>query len=589
LQEFRERQHGKPLEFDEQTVSQSQLLDRVLERVDLNDPLLITESSGAQVEVSRTDFFKYFMPAGSSAAEAFHCFQAVRATGLNIFAPGECYFFKTGNNPVRLFVGYKAYIRKAYEGGMIHIEPPEIVFEENKRTPYMVTITVKIAGRPDFRWPTYFAEVAGRKGDGLNERWRRAPIQMLIKCAIVNLLRISGLCDFSGPLPYAIEEIDDPTVYGYRTLTQADLDEFSETGADSESGEVVEMEIGAVTADTHHIDMDQFRRSYFKRLKAMKFEFETDKLRREFQKNEFGFESVSDLDVEQWLTVFAKLGQLEEQNRALLNGQRKPAHDEGEEEGDPLDPQKPTDGPTNAVETAVTPGGQAEGASELIEAEAAAVVHVKQETIAELRGILQVFPGRKYFTIRSRTFLRRASEIIKRDIGSVTDMTDSEGQTVCEHLRLEKAGIERGPERAGRGVPESVSEAPDVQSDMAVRLAKLQKERAEAIAAAEAEAAEVSEEGKTEEKEAAARMNDGQFELMTVLIEQMPPRFTSIGSSNFRDLIFQTVKRKFQAIRDLTEDEAQDVLHVMHDMIDDENARLERLEEANKAASFLPE
>ena len=75
-------------------------LDSLLRKVDLNAPLEIQDHAGNLVEVPRDKFIEYYMPQEATQSESFHCMQAVRATGLSIFAPGECYFFKTGTGPV---------------------------------------------------------------------------------------------------------------------------------------------------------------------------------------------------------------------------------------------------------------------------------------------------------------------------------------------------------------------------------------------------------------------------------------------------------------------------------------------------------
>jgi hypothetical protein len=251
-----------------QEEEQEDALESLLKKVNLNDPLEVRDYAGNLVEVPRDKFIEYYMPTGATQSEAFHCMQAVRATGLSLLAPGECYFFKTGDGPVRLFTGYMAYLRKGYAAGLEHIETPVLDFgDDPDGYPVSCTITIRIKNREPMTWPTYFSEVAGMAKGSLNKRWAKAPIQMLIKCAIVNILRLSGLVDFT--MPYTIDEMPDPVLPGYRTLTEDQLDRWS--GAPEKMIDKVELEeasLGEVTAESHQVDMNDFRRSYFKALGA---------------------------------------------------------------------------------------------------------------------------------------------------------------------------------------------------------------------------------------------------------------------------------------------------------------------------------
>jgi len=144
-------------------------------------------------------------------------------------------------------------------------------------------------------WTTWFAEVAGKQGNALNSRWLKAPIQMLIKCAIVNILRLSGLVDFT--MPYTVDEMDDPTVPGFRTLTQPQLDGYEE--------QQEAPEVGKVSA-THHQNFD-FRPCH-KQYRGMLNEnspFKDDAQRKLWQESETGKASSADFGLSEWLNILS--------------------------------------------------------------------------------------------------------------------------------------------------------------------------------------------------------------------------------------------------------------------------------------------
>lgn len=224
----------------------------------LESPLMVTDGAGNEIELNRARFIRYYLPKGATEEEIFHCYQQTRATGLNPMIPGECHYFKTGGGPMRLYTGYPVYLKKAYAAGLQHIQKPEITFDENGK-PLECTITLQIAGRPDFSWTTWFDEVKSVDANGkLNKRWMKAGIFQFIKCSVVNTLRWSGLVDFS--LPYIVEEMGDPVAEGYRTLTQEQLD----------AHEPEEATMGEVTAANHQIDTGDLRRRYFATLNELR-------------------------------------------------------------------------------------------------------------------------------------------------------------------------------------------------------------------------------------------------------------------------------------------------------------------------------
>lgn len=297
----------------------------------LESPLVVTDGGGNEIEINRARFIRYYLPKGATEEEIFHCYQQTRITGLNPMIPGECHYFKTGGGPMRLYTGYPVYLKKAYAAGLQHIQKPEITFDENGK-PLECTITLQIAGRPDFSWTTWFDEVKAVDANGkLNKRWMKAGIFQFIKCSVVNTLRWSGLVDFS--LPYIVEEMGDPVADGYRTLTQEQLD----------AHEPEDATMGEVTAASHQIDTSEFRIEYFKSLKKMGLVFETDEERRVWQKKELEIESVANLTVSEWIGVMVKIADMraeqdfdnEEYEKTKKSLPDKPKKSETEEQNAP--------------------------------------------------------------------------------------------------------------------------------------------------------------------------------------------------------------------------------------------------------------
>lgn len=288
---------------------ESPILDEIMEGLDVNSPLEMKDSAGRNISVTKAHFIKYYMPKGATEDEQFHCFQAVRATGLSLLVPGECHFFRTGDRPISLFAGYPAYLRQAYANGLEHIGPPEITYDEEGH-PEKCTITLKIKGRDDFVWPTWYKEVVCTNKQGVpNARWQKAENQMTIKCSVVNTLRMSGLVPFT--FPHIKDEMSDPVVNGMRTLTQEQLEGFPEFAAGTAhaavgdvaapgvESEEQEAEAGAVTAADHQIDLSPLRKSYFKTIRKLEL-FATDDQRHAWQKEISGTESASGWGIEDY-------------------------------------------------------------------------------------------------------------------------------------------------------------------------------------------------------------------------------------------------------------------------------------------------
>lgn len=276
-------------------------LDELLSVIDLDSPLMVTDYAGNKLPIDKERFVRYYMPQGATQSEVYHCYQAVRASGLSLLVPGECYFFKTADGPIKLFTGYPAYLRKAYANGLEHIEKPEIEFDENGK-PILCTITLKIKGRPDHIWPTYFDEVAGAIAGGkLNKRWTKAPIFQLIKCATVNALRFSGLVDFT--LPHIVDEMPE-------RLDERGFWEGMETGTDDTKS--LNLTAGEVSATHHQVDLAALRRTYFGMVMPKKENgvivspglFTDDDQRHRWQLHISGSESASDWGVEDYAEAF---------------------------------------------------------------------------------------------------------------------------------------------------------------------------------------------------------------------------------------------------------------------------------------------
>ncbi len=278
----------------------------------LESPLVVIDGTGNEIELNRARFIRYYLPSGATEEEIFHCYQQTRATGLNPMIPGECHYFKTGDRPMRLFTGYQVYTRKAYASGLIHIHKPDITFDENGK-PEECTITLQIKDRPDFVWTTWFDEVKSVTRDGkLNARWNKAGIFQFIKCSVVNTLRWSGLVEFS--LPYIVEEMDEPVVEGYRSITQEQLDAHESAG----------ITVGEVSASHHQKDLSKERKHYFVRLKEAGIEFADDEERRSFQEDHTGKPSTEDWGVEDYLTMGDVIAEIRLANK-LYGKERKEA------------------------------------------------------------------------------------------------------------------------------------------------------------------------------------------------------------------------------------------------------------------------
>lgn len=402
------------VELESQAEEQEDALESLLNKVDLNAPLEIGDYHGNLVQVPKDKFVEYWMPPGTSQIDAFHCMQAVRAMGLNIFAPGEVYFFKTADGPVKPFVGYTAYLRKAYEAGLEHIQKPEIDFgDDPSGYPISCTITIKMKDRENMEWTTWFSEVAGTMKEGLNKRWKKAPIQMLIKCAITNILRLSGLIDFT--MPYTVDEMDDPTVPGHRTLTQEQLDVYAEPE------EEAEITPGEVSATHHQVDMTSFRKTYFKALgKRNILQDETE--RQDWQEEKVGKRHTGDWEPDDY-----------DKAMDIIHTIPIPEAEVDQSSGDEF-----LDGLPNEPVDDGEPPAQTEGSKEQDGTDQGEEQKITKETREALTELVKTFPGGRYKTIRSDAFKARAKLEIDRWVQSITSLKEGEAQKVIASLEAEK-------------------------------------------------------------------------------------------------------------------------------------------------------
>jgi hypothetical protein len=485
-------------------------------------PLVVQDQQGNQIAISNGQFMSYYCK-GATTEELFHCFNQTRATGLNPMIPGECYYFRTGDRPMSLFVGYPVYLRKAREAGLENLS-----FEfDDDANPSKCTVTLTIKGREPFIWPTWFDEVAATTRDGqLNARWRKAPRQMFIKCSVVNTIRMSLLADFT--LPYTVEEMDDPVVQGYRTITQAQLDAHEE-----------EATLGEVTAETHQVDMTPFRKKYFKALKDREMLQDNAENRKEWQKNATGKASTSDWGIDEYALAMDLLATI-------------PKLDPDPEPPTGTSIEKQINEKLDKLEAAQSDAGdpgkgdiQPE-ASKAVESEPEQP-ELTEKTYLAIQTALINFPGVIHGSIKSRTFKEHAVEILGHSYRGYKTFSEADGKLILDALA---------------------------------------KEKAEIMAAQVSGAIEAEEPDSETEGETAPLMTDGQFSLLGELVKQMPERFGgSIGNSKFRSFVFKVVGRQFGNYKQLTESESDDVLLAMRDMVSEENERIERKAEADDHAA----
>lgn len=325
-----EREETRATETQEET--QETVLDDIMRNVTLLDPLEITMSSGKILEITAKQFISYYLPTNATDQEKANCFNEVRAAGLNPAVRGECHFFRTGDQPLHLFVGYPVYLRKAKEAGLEHYS---IEFD-NDEAPTICTVTLIIKDRDDFVWRTWFDEVASTNFKAeLNARWKKAPRQMFIKCAVVNTIRMSMLFDLT--MPHIIDEMPDAVAPGYRTLTQEELDAYEPQEGEQEAA------LGEVSATNHQLDMTPFRVKYFRKLGELEelgFAFANDEARRDWQESKFGVRHVGGFTVGTYAEAMDRMARIKAE---LLAGKEEEIllDDDYDPETEPVDGMSP--------------------------------------------------------------------------------------------------------------------------------------------------------------------------------------------------------------------------------------------------------
>lgn len=425
-----QRENVPELEIEE-TEEKENALESLLSKVDLNDPVLVDDARGNEVAITKEQFISYYMPPTASQLEAFHCFQQVRASGLNLLIPGECYFFKTGEGPVQMFTGYKAYLRLAYANGLVHIQQPELVFDEITGLPVSCTITLEIEGRENFTWTTWYSEVVGESQGKPNKRWLKAPNQMTIKCSVTNTLRMSGLADFS--LPYVVEEMGDPVADGFRTLTEEQLDAHGvETDrwkaaphkmVDKERFE--EAILGTVDAADHQVDLSPFRKTYFGALEKRVMLWE-DSDRRTWQEEQGLPASTSDWTVEDYAKAMDIIHTIPIPEPAEVD-------QSGADEFLDNEPDVPIEHAEEAAQPE-TPAEPAEGDEPFL---------ITDDTVAALNKILLEFENQKELRgIKSSGFHKFAETAIEHPYVGLRKILDSDGILILNALKV-KLALER--------------------------------------------------------------------------------------------------------------------------------------------------
>lgn len=277
-------------EIETQTETQEEtkasILDGLLAKVDMSDPLEIVMDSGQILSITQEQFISYWLPTDATRSEKAKCFNETRAAGMNPAIRGDCHYFRTGGGQLSLYVGYHVYLRRAYANGLNHIHKPELIYDETTGKLESCIITLEIEGRPNFIWETWYSEVVAERNGVPNARWVKAERQMTIKSSLTNTFRNSGIATL-GILPTAIEEMPDFPAPGYKNLTQHQLDTLG-----VEEGKA---KLGPVTATDHQIDLTPLRRNYRGKIAEREI-FVDDTQRKMWQSEIIGKASTADWD-----------------------------------------------------------------------------------------------------------------------------------------------------------------------------------------------------------------------------------------------------------------------------------------------------
>lgn len=611
----------RQMEVQEETQEEEQeglpsVPETILEQmiVKIDDPVMVDDARGNLVSLGTKAFELYFCK-GATMEELFHCVNQVRATGLNPLVPGECYFFKTGDRPMSLFVGYPVYLRKAKEAGL---ETLSFEFDDDN-SPTRCTVTLTIKDREPFTWPTWFDEVAATtRGNELNARWKKAPRQMFIKCAVVNTIRMSLLLADST-LPYTVEEMGDPVADGYRTLTQPQLDAYSEQ-------EGQEVSVGEVSAENHQVDLSAERKRYFKRLKKAGIVFANDEDRRKWQAEQLGDDKAS---LNSWVaTDYMEMGDIISEIRlGKLTGKEEPETTEAEEEEDlqeDIDAGRMSEAaiaevenhPENYPDADTPPKTQEEqeeeqdGGKDATERpdrgstdEPFLITNSTKKKLAALILRFEGFPYGK--TIRTQKFKQRALEIADANYDDINAMLESDGILVLNALNTELVKsqgevIDPDPLNQGDENPNNMEiyitkralrfpsfsawrqweRENDLPSEAIAKWDPDDVKRGIALLESVTPLAEIP-------AEQPKMITGEQYGEMETLIGAMPERFhNSLASEAFRDFAGKNMKprRPWPGIKELTEVEASDIILAMGDTAQDEKNRITELASAQSTA-----
>ena len=399
----------------EAPIEQEDALESLLGKVDMSAPLEIPLNSGQIFEITQEQFISYYLPPDATRAEKAKCFNETRAVGLNPAVRGDCHYFRAGGGPLALFVGYHVYVRLAYANGLNHIHKPELVYDDDTGSLESCIITLEIEGRPDFIWETWLSEVIGENKGTPNQRWTKAERQMLIKCSVINTLRMAGIATL-GLLPPTTEEMPDFSASGFRTLTQPQLD------AHSVDAEQEEPTVGAVNAAEHQMDMSKFRKSYFTALGKRNI-LQGEDERQDWQEERVGKRHTSDWSPADYSTAMDIIH--------TIPIPEAPADGDAFLDGLPDTPEKSQDAPNKDAEGPSQPDPQPEP-------EKARITPLTRATLTEL---VNTFPDARYMTIRSKSFKIRAKDVIDREVTKTENFTETEALAIIESLEKEKAAL----------------------------------------------------------------------------------------------------------------------------------------------------
>lgn len=566
LEETREEQTQTETQEEEQEDALKSLLDKV----DLNDPVIVEDARGKEVAITKQQFINFYLPAETSQLEAFHCFQQVRASGLNPLIKGQCHFFKTSDGPVSLFTGYEVYLARAYKNGMEHMEEPVWKIGEDG-LPISCTLTIKIKGRPDFTRTTWYSEVVGLYNGKPNKRWDRAPFQMTEKCTTINTLRLAGIAAVDS-LPYAIEEMPEPVLDGHRTLTQEQLDTLGEQG---------EAKPGTVTATDHQIDLTPLRKIYRGKLTEREI-FPDDTMRKMWQSEIIGKASTADWDAMDFNNSTSEIesGRCEQW---VQDNQPKPdpTHDL-----EPVDP--PLSGDNFADNLPDIPPKQ------MFLDEAEKRFASIEDVEAWCKERISLTSWDEWTDANFETALPVLLEVPLLVPESATDDTGQSNTSIAETLFVSEASTRfASPEDRDAWVAMWTSKPRDdwSVSEYAVGTQKLMKltELHPQNGTGEPEQAEPQAETQEGQEQPPAPASKATLASLSAIVKNFPgKKYMTVASKSFRARAKQTIKHAIASVSDLTEQEAQDIISsVGTEKAEITQKKLDALQEAKETGEIV--